>query len=57
MILLMLKLDLSNVGSMEIDFTEFARDIIYTGWTMKQVVKGVSFKRILILFQIVQREF
>lgn len=57
MILLMLKLDLSDVGSVEIDFTEFARDIIYTGWTMKQVVKGVSFKRILILFQIVQREF
>lgn len=57
MILLILKLDLSDVGSMEIDFTEFTRDIIYTGWPVKRVVKGVSFKRILILFQIVQREF
>lgn len=55
MILLMLKLDLSDVGS--IDFTEFTRNIIYTGWPVKRVVKGVSFKRILILFQIVQREF
>lgn len=56
--MILLKLDVSNVGSMEINLMKFTRDVIHIllSCEAKHLVKDVSFKEFLIFFQTIQRE-